>query len=101
MDNSPEVPFQAKCAPPIRDIRDESTVEIEEVEEESDLLVPDAIERAIEAGMSPLMQQRLKRARDAQSNMVDGYIVPKKMAKKATAKPTAKAQEGGSSSSKD
>ena len=100
MDNSPEVPFQAKCAPPIRDIRD-STVEIEEVEEESDLLVPDVIGRAIEASMSPLMQQRLKRARDAQSNMVDGYIVPKKMAKKATAKPTAKAQEGGSSSSKD
>ena len=97
LDNSPEVPFQAKCAPPIRDVPDESTVQIEEVEEESDLLVPDAIGRAIEAGMSPLMQERLKRARDTQANMVDGIVVPKK---KAKAKPAAKVGNG-SASSKD
>ena len=79
-----KVPFQAKCAPPIRD----STVQIEEVEEEEEV-----------TGMSPLMQERMKRARDTRDNMVDGIVVPKK---KAKAKPAAKAHEGnGSSSSKD
>ena len=89
------VPFQAKCEPPIRAIT--STVQIEEVEEEEEDL-----DRAIQDGLtslSPLMQERLKRAMDNQQNMVDGYIMPKK---KAKAKPAAKAQEGnGSSSSKD
>ena len=102
------VPFQAKCAPPIRD----STVQIEEVEEEEEEDVID------EEGLSPLMQERLKRARDNQANMVDGYIVPKKKAKAQPAakmpavqqalimmaeyrESAAKAQEGGSSSSKD
>ena len=114
--------FQAKCAPPIRDIQEASTVQIEEVEEEDDFAreiansfatsdewMPEVLNHAIEAGqltqrtsMSPLMQDRLQRAMDSRDNMVDGYIMPKKMAKKTMAKPAAKAHEGtGSSSSKD
>ena len=100
------IEFQAKCAPPIRN----TTVHIEEVEDEEDLvnvpLTATEYTNAIEDGrltdrttLSPLMQERLKRAMDMKENMVDGFIVPKK---KAKAKPAAKAQEGnGSSSSKD
>ena len=90
IDNSPEVPFEAKCAPPMRALA--STVQIEEVDDEADL-----IHLAPTEHMSPLMQERLKRMRDSQENMVNGIVVPKK---KAKAKP--KAHVGtGSSSSKD
>ena len=86
------VPFQAKCAPPMRALA--STVQIEEVDDEADL-----IHLAPTEHMSPLMQERLKRARDNQADTVDGILVPRK---KAKAKPAAKAHEGnGSSSSKD
>tara|TARA_X000001036_G_scaffold423233_1_gene446935 strand:- start:375 stop:935 length:561 start_codon:yes stop_codon:yes gene_type:complete len=77
--------FQAKCAPPVRGLGHTmvsrciqgnyaeigTTVHIEEV--------PDAIMDV--EGLSPLMQERLNRAKDAQANMVDGIVVPKKKAK--------------------
>ena len=80
------VPFQARCEPPTRAIT--STVQIEEIEEEEDPIN--------EQTMSPLMQERMKRMRDNQENMVDGILVPRK---KAKAKP--KKEGNGSSSSKD